>query len=154
MSLVGTTTVVSHESGELQRIIRFIPYAFMGHCVYVRKCMTGMVGKDGKREINGIAIPDNTAEEGLSKRGAFNQYWVEVVAKGPNIGLPVNRFYRQKYNLDRSLSSIVFHVEHGDMLLIPEKHPGIKRSPWNWFEAFIEESVPLMVLHIDKQGVA
>ena len=130
---MATATVARNvgETGELS----FLPMAYGGHCLYVRKCKTGDVREDGTRELGGILLPDLAVE---------NSFWAEVVGIGPRAGRPCSELHRHRFKRARWFGEA---PDVGDLVMLPGEDQGIKRSPYAEYEFFVEESVPLAVHH-------
>lgn len=113
------------------------PMAFGGHCYYVRKSVSGKLAGDdplSDRQKDGIFLPETVADR---------SYTVHILAKGPRVGKPCDEFHAKKFDRDLCLPD---EIQVGDMVVCPNMHLGIVRSPVCAFEFFIEESVPLYKL--------
>lgn len=137
------------ETGDLS----FRPLAYGGHAYFVRKCVAGesFEGDDAIRQLGGIVLLDVY----------MNDTFVgEVIGIGPRVGQPCTASHfkvwagtRDKHNprgyrRARCLEAV---VRKGDFVLLPESHPGIKRSPGCEYEFSVEESVPLAILQTEDE---
>jgi len=117
------------------------PIAFGGHCVYVRKCRPGQqFGDDpAMRQIGGIVLPDWTQyDKKRWKSHSDKCEWVQVLAKGLNVGRPASKYHQKKFGRARWFGDA---IEVGMLAHVKqEKGDGIKRSPISDCEYFIEES--------------
>ena len=125
------------------------PTAYGGHCLYVRKCMTGdAVGDDPyERAVEGIVLPEQSVDQTC---------WVEVLAVGRNVGKPVSKAYalrwrsaivkqhglkraRRSYSLPKDI------IGARAFILLPADHydERVTRSPLSDHERFVEETLPL-----------
>lgn len=142
------------ETGELS----FRPTAYGGHAYFVRKCVSGesFGGDDAIRQLGGIVMPDSVDPDGC----ANNTFVGEVIGIGPRVGMPCNathfdvwaktrdKDHPQGYRRARCIEAV---TRKGDFVLLPDSHPGIKRSPGCDYEFSVEESVPLAILQIEGE---
>jgi len=117
--------------------LNFLPMAYNGHCLYVRKCKTGDKQADGSYTVGGIHLPEM---DRFYNAGSNNSFWAEVLGVGPNVGRPCPKLHGHRFRRARCLSDV---AEVGDLVMLPPEDQGIKRSPYADYEFFIEESVPL-----------
>ena len=125
------------------------PTAFGGHCLYVRKCMTGDIAGDDpyERHVDGIVLPEQLVDQTC---------FVEVLAVGRNVGKPVSaehaRRWRselvRKYGLKRARRSYALPpniIGARAFIWLPEGSydQRCQRSPLSDHERFIEETLPL-----------
>jgi hypothetical protein len=129
---------------EQREFKKFVPLAFGGHCYYTRQCTRYEVDENGHPKVNGLYLPDHHKDYTSQ---------VEVLIIGPRVGQERSVEHRTKYDcrnpgeLDpkkRMLGPkrVAKDVQVGDILLCPNEHSGILRSPLGANEYFIEENVP------------
>ena len=116
-----------------------MPLAFGGHCYYVTKLTTGEPIKGEsqdfwRRQIGGVELPETAVDKSV---------FVEVTHVGPQVGKPCSKLHMDRFKRVKCLNDI---ARVGDVLLCPNENPGIKRSPLDKTEFFIEESVPLAIV--------
>lgn len=114
------------------------PMYFGGHALLCRQCAQGnQVGPDElDRELDGLILP---------KQYADRSNWLEVLAKGPNVGKRCTKVHQKRFKRARCLSD---QVCVGDLVLCPntpDGTDGIRLSPFSKHIYFIEESVPLVI---------
>ena len=128
--------------------VSFMPMAFGGHCIYVRKCRPGdaVDGQEHRREMDGIELPEAYGDR---------SQWLEVLAVGPNVGDRCTEEHARRLRsvwIDKSglraaqrsniPQGIVGHLAY----VAVNDDPRIKQSPMSPDEFFIEESLPLAIL--------
>lgn len=122
------------EGPEGPEVVCFRPTYFDGHCLYVRRCKsaprTGLIWH--------IDAHIDTS------------YWAEVLARGPKVGCRCSKHHAKLYERARWFGP---GPEVGMLVLIPyNTHIGIKDSPFQEYEKFIEESLP--IVYYDPSGDA
>jgi len=126
--LVGTRKQTA--DGEVD--VRFVPTYFNGHCLYVRRCKS----------------PERTGLIWHTESHKDTSYWVEVLARGPGVGRPCSKRHAKMFERARWFGD---GPRVGALVLIPyNTHIGIKDSPFQEYEKFIEESLP--VVYYDPEG--
>ena len=136
MSTTVDTSQVAAGVGALgDRTIR--PLAFGGHCFYVRKCVTGqpLSADFWDRHEGGIALPQSAIEQ-------CNR--AEVLAIGPNVGRSCSKSHAKQHRRARCAFDMR-QVEVGDVVWLPDEHPGMRWRDLADFEGFVEESVPFAI---------
>jgi len=114
--------------------VLFTPTYFEGHCLYVRKCES----------------PKKTGLIWHTEGHVDTSYWVEVLARGPRVGQRCSKKHAKLFKRARHFGP---GPEVGMLVLMPyEHHLGIKDSPFQEYEKFIEESLP--VAYYDPTGEA
>ena len=112
--------------------ICFTPTYWNGHCLYVRRCES----------------PKRTGLIWHTEQFTDTSYWVEVLARGPQVGQPCSKRHAKLFERARWFGP---GPNVGMLVLIPyNTHMGIKDSPFQEYEKFIEESVP--VAYVDPPG--
>lgn len=111
----------------------------MGHWLFCRECEKPDVkGEDGETVI----VLTDKYRKGYLDTGEETK-WLEVLAKGPQVGTARDwpHYKLREYKCPRHLEDC---YEIGDLILVPGRHPwGIKHSPFNDCDFFIDESVPI-----------
>jgi len=108
-----------------EQAVFFSPTYWNGHCLYVRRCKnqerTGLIWHtEGRIDTS---------------------YWAEVLARGPNVGRRCSKQHAELFERARHFGP---GPEVGMLVLIPyNTHIGIKDSPFQEYEKFIEESLPV-----------
>lgn len=126
--LAGTTKQVANGD----EVVHFSPLYFDGHCLYVRRCKS----------------PERTGLIWHTEGHVDTSYWVEVLAKGPRVGKPCSKRHAKMFERARWFGP---GPEVGMLVLVPyNTHLGIKDSPFQEYEKFIEES--LAVAYYDPAG--
>jgi hypothetical protein len=117
--LAGTTKQVA--DGE--ETVVFQPTYFEGHCLYVRRCKS----------------PERTGLIWHTEGHVDTSYWVEVLARGPAVGKPCSKRHAELFERARYYGD---GPDIGTLVLIPyNTHIGIKDSPFQEYEKFVEESL-------------
>jgi hypothetical protein len=146
------------QSGEGMHIARNVghygnatiePTYYGGHCLYVRKCMTGEADGDDpyERVADGIVLPEQSVDQTC---------FVEVLAVGRNVGKRCSEAHARewrselvkKYGLTRARRSYSLPpniIGARAYIYLPVDHydQRCKRSPLSDQERFIEETLPL-----------
>ena len=102
-----------------------MPKVFGGHALYCRKCET-------VDEVDGIFLTEDRVD---------HSRWLEVLAIGPNVGLPCSKKHREKFGRGKCMARPPMP---GEMIYCgSDTSEGIKGSPLAPDEFFVEETVPL-----------
>jgi hypothetical protein len=104
-----------------------------GHWMYCRKC------RQSERYAGTVIYRPEKAVD--------NTTWVEILALGPKCG--ERREFRDKADRRKQdmVPWLVNPLRVGDLAMCPDDHPwGIVRSPYDEYEYFIDECVPVAVL--------
>jgi hypothetical protein len=118
---------------------KVLPLHFGGHSLLCRQCAQGdRFGDTLDRAMNGVVLPPQYADR---------TNWLEVIGKGPNVGKPCTIKHMHKFKRARHLTD---QAQVGDLVMCPntaEGCDGIRVSPFAHYIYFIEESVPLAMIH-------
>lgn len=126
--LVGTRKMTA--DGE--ETVFFTPTYFDGHCLYIRRCES----------------PKRTGLIWHTEGHVDTSYWAEVLARGPRVGQRCTKRHAKMFERARWFGPgpVV-----GMLVLVPyNTHIGIKDSPFQEYEKFIEES--LASVYYDPAG--
>jgi len=122
----------------------------MGHNLYCRACVKPhLQDEDGKIILE---LTDHY-RRGYIEHGTESM-WLEVIGKGPEVGRKRDwtKAKLREFHCPQHLADC---YEIGDLILCPARHSwGIKHVPYNDFEYFIDEAVPICAWREPAKGVA
>jgi len=130
------------------------PRAFGGHCLLVRRCMTGDAideNNSASREIGGIALPEVCADHSC---------WCEVLAVGPKLGQKCSKAHAKlwrtslirRYGMDGARIGRDWPrniIGKRVYIPLPRLRDGsvttderIMQTTWNKIDHFVEDTLP------------
>jgi len=152
--------------------VGFVPSAFGGHCLYVRRCLTG--DEDVDKPFDDARLNDCRLIGGVLIHGvrADNSCTVEVLGWGARLDEKCTIRHAKKYRqaeIERFVRSgsterraeriatgryVTTHdIKKGTLILLPIPYPcvdeRVARSPLVPSEAFIESSLPIYIWEND-----